>query len=89
MCNFNHNSRIKGDYNNVKNIKWLWVLKVDNDTILLNDATNVISVDSQKLIKDIVPYISVPATYSALSDARLIDEKLRNAMIACGIMEAE
>lgn len=73
----------------IKTLNGCGVLKVDNDTILLNDATNVISVDSEKLIKDIVPFISVPTTYSALADARLIDEKLRNAMITAGIMEAE
>ena len=67
----------------------MWSIKVDNDTILLNDATNVISVDSQKLVKDIVPYISVPTIYATLADARLIDEKLRNAMINAGIMDAD
>ena len=73
----------------IKVLNGCGVLKVDNDTILLNDATNVISVDSQKLIKDIVPYISVPATYSALSDAQLISEKLRDALVTAGVMEAD
>lgn len=72
-----------------KILKGCGVLRVDNDTILLNDTTNVISVDPAQLVKEVVAYISVPTTYSALADARLIDEKLRNAMISAGIMLAE
>ena len=49
----------------------------------------VSSVKSEKLVKDIVPYISVPTTYSALADAQAIDVKLRDALIACGIMLAD
>lgn len=73
----------------IKNLKGCGVLKVDNDTILLNDATNVISVDTTRLIKDSVAFISVPTTFSDLATAQLISERLRNAMISAGIMEAE
>lgn len=71
----------------IKNLKGCGVLRVDNDTILLNDTTNVISVDSTRLITDAVAWISVPATFDTLSVAQTISERLRNAMVSAGIME--
>ena len=67
----------------------MWVLKVDNETIFLNDTTNTIYVDSLKLLKDVSPYISVPATLSALSDAQTVLVNLRDALIATGVMEVD
>lgn len=64
-------------------------MKFDDTVMDYNEATNVVSVKETKLVKDIVPFVSIPTTYSTLADARLIDEKLRNAMISAGIMEAE
>ena len=73
----------------VKVLKGCGVLKVNNDTILLDDTTNVISVDPTRLITDAVAWISIPTTFETLSVAQSISEKLRNATISAGIMEEE
>ena len=73
----------------IKTLKGCGVLKLDDTIMDYNEATNVVSVKDTKLVKDIAVYVSIPTTYSTLADARLIDEKLRNAMIIAGIMEAE
>lgn len=73
----------------VKVLKGCGVLRVDNDTILLDDTTNVISVDPTRLITDAVAWISIPATFETLSVAQTISERLRNAMVSAGIMEEE
>lgn len=73
----------------VKVLKGCGVLRVDNDTILLDDTTNVISVDPTRLITDAVAWISIPATFATLSVAQTISERLRDAMISAGIMEEE
>ena len=60
-----------------------------DDTVMEVNASKQLTVKSEKLVKDIVPYVSVPTTYSALADARAIDVKLRDALIACGVMLAD
>ena len=60
-----------------------------DDTVMEVNASKQLTVKSEKLVKDIVAYVSVPTTYSALADAQAIDVKLRNAMINAGIMLAE
>lgn len=73
----------------VKVLKGCGVLNVDNETILLDDTTNVISVDPTRLITDAVAWISIPTTFETLSIAQTISERLRNAMVSAGIMEEE
>lgn len=73
----------------IKELKGCGVLRVDNDTILLDDSTNVISADISRLLSEKTTYVSVPQTFSTLSDAQLIVEALRNALITSGVMKAE
>lgn len=73
----------------IKVLNGCGVLKVDNDTILLNDTTNVISVDTSRLITDSVAFISVPSVFTDLAMARTVSANLRDALVSAGVMLAD
>lgn len=73
----------------IKELKGCGVLRVDSDTILLDNSTNVISADISRLLDEKTTYVSVPQTFSSLSDAQLVVEALRNALVTSGVMKAE
>jgi hypothetical protein len=63
-------------------------LLLDGVTIVTNPTTKALETGGA-LLKDVVPFVSVPTTLSDLDSARTVIAELRDALVTAGVMEEE